>query len=346
MRVCILHDKPESSLSVDDADTIVQAQAVANALREAGHTVFFCHFELDLTAVAKTIRALSADLVFNFVEGAGGKAHLSHLAPLVLEEEGVAFTGAGSRAMYLSTDKLTAKELLAHSDLPTPAWVTVESLRRANSASMIDRFDAERRFILKSVFEHASKGLDDGCVLQAASSMLLETALEEKRASQGGRNFAEEYIHGREFNVSVIDTPDGPRALPVAEIVFRGFSGPVAIVGYEAKWDEASFAYHNTPRRYDFNEDDAVLIENLKRLSLACGRLFGLRGYYRIDYRVDAGRHPFIIDVNANPCLSPDAGLAAAAARSHIDYTELVRIIALSGCCSVGNAWALNRRAA
>ncbi len=346
MRICILHDKPESSSSADDTDTIIQAQAVATALREAGHTVFFCYFELDLTAVAKTIRALSVDCVFNLVEGSNGKAHLSHLAPLLLEEERVAFTGSGSRAIYLSTDKLTAKEILARSDVPTPAWMSDESLRRVDDAGLSGQFGTLKRYIIKSVFEHASKGLDDGCVVQVASSSELEAALASKRDHQGGRNFAEEYIHGREFNVSVIDTPDGLRVLPVAEILFRGFSGPVAIVGYEAKWDEDSFAYHNTPRKYDFHEGDSGLIEALKRMSLTCGRLFGLKGYYRIDFRVDASGLPYVIDVNANPCIAPDAGLAAAAARAHIRYEELVRGIAHAACRQSQQTKTSARRAA
>ena len=45
-----------------------------------------------------------------------------------------------------------------------------------------------------------------------------------------------------------------------------------------------------------------------------CWRLFGLRGYARVDFRVDAQLRPWILEINTNPCLSPDAGFAAALA--------------------------------
>jgi len=40
--------------------------------------------------------------------------------------------------------------------------------------------------------------------------------------------------------------------------------------------------------------------------------LFGLKGYARIDLRVDENGNPWILEINANPCLSPDAGFYAA----------------------------------
>ena len=64
-----------------------------------------------------------------------------------------------------------------------------------------------------------------------------------------------------------------------------------------------------------------------RRLALECWRLFGLRGWARVDFRVDAAGQPWILEVNANPCLSPDAGFAAALARSSISFDEAIRRI-------------------
>lgn len=67
----------------------------------------------------------------------------------------------------------------------------------------------------------------------------------------------------------------------------------------------------------------------MTRLALACWRLFRLRGWARVDFRVDADGHPFILEVNANPCLSPDAGYAAALERAGIPFADAVgRIVA------------------
>jgi len=59
--------------------------------------------------------------------------------------------------------------------------------------------------------------------------------------------------------------------------------------------------------------------------------LFGLRGYARVDFRVDAQGRPWILEINANPCLSPDAGFAAALARAGIEFTRAVKWIVADG---------------
>ena len=116
--------------------------------------------------------------------------------------------------------------------------------------------------------------------------------------------------------------------LPPAEIVFDGYPpGKPRIVGYRAKWDAESFEYRHTVRSFEFERRDAPLVDSLRSLALRCWELFGLRGYARVDFRVDAAGRPWILEVNANPCLSPDAGFAAAAARAGLSFERVVERI-------------------
>jgi len=48
--------------------------------------------------------------------------------------------------------------------------------------------------------------------------------------------------------------------------------------------------------------------------------LFALDGYARVDFRVDSSGMLSVLEVNANPCLSPDAGFAAALAEAGIGF--------------------------
>jgi D-alanine-D-alanine ligase len=71
----------------------------------------------------------------------------------------------------------------------------------------------------------------------------------------------------------------------------------------------------------------------LSRLAIACWHHFGLRGYARVDFRVDGHGRPWILEVNPNPCLSLDAGFAAAIERAGMTYDEAIGRI-------VQDAWA------
>jgi D-alanine-D-alanine ligase len=147
------------------------------------------------------------------------------------------------------------------------------------------------------------------------------------------------FIEGREFNLTVLGGAGGPRVLPPAEIDFGAFpDGKPHIVGYRAKWDAGSFEFHHTPRRFDFPQEDGGLLDHLTMLALRAWDEFGLRGYARVDFRVDRAGQPWILEVNANPCLAPDAGLAAAVQHSGIGYDRAIQWIVEDAACSASAA--------
>ena len=149
-----------------------------------------------------------------------------------------------------------------------------------------------------------------------------------REARFGGRFFGETYIDGREFNLSVMETATGPRVLPVAEIDFAGFpSERPQIVDYSAKWLPDDPAFSHTGRRFDFPISDQPLLRQLRELALSAWHVLSLGGYARVDFRVDDQSRPWILEINANPCLSADAGFIAAAARDGMDYDSVIAAI-------------------
>jgi D-alanine-D-alanine ligase len=108
-------------------------------------------------------------------------------------------------------------------------------------------------------------------------------------------------------------------------MVFIGFpENKLKILDYRAKWEEGSREYETTVRNYDFPASDAPLIEELGKIALRCWDTFGLNGYARVDFRVDEAGRPFVLEINANPCIAPDSGFVAAAAVSKLGYEELI----------------------
>ncbi len=321
MHVLLLHNAVSASAPPDAQDTLVQAEAVRAALVELGHTTDVRAIDADLGALALLLRDTRADLIFNLVESLAGSDAAAVALPALLDGFGMRYTGSRAAAMALSNDKCAAKDLLVRLALPTPEWVSTESISRTFRAD---------HYIVKARFEHASLGLEDDAIVHCETLAAARRAVETRTQALGRPCFAERFIRGREFNVALLAGPPGaePEVLPPAEIDFSAFPpGAVRMVGYRAKWVETSFEYANTPRRFEFPPSDAQLLAQLERLARTTFLSMGLAGYARVDFRVDADG-PWILEVNTNPCIAPDAGFAAALAHSGIRYKDAIaRII-------------------
>jgi D-alanine-D-alanine ligase len=119
----------------------------------------------------------------------------------------------------------------------------------------------------------------------------------------------------------------GETALPVAEIDFAGMpKGMWKIVSYQSKWLTGSEEDLGSVPRCPADLPPELAAE-LKRIALTAWRAVGGHGYGRVDFRVDAAGKPWLLEVNANPDLSPDAGLARMARVAGLDYPSLVHAI-------------------
>lgn len=332
--VLILHDDLPPTARADEQDALVQAEAVAAALRARGLASETRAVGLDLAALAAELERLQPHLVFNLVESLARRERLVHLVPSLLEALGLPFTGCPTSAIFQTSDKLVAKRLLAGAGLPTPPWFTLSELAQGVNVPA-------GRYLLKAIAEHGSVGLDEAALVEVVEGDALHRALLARSAHVGTALFAEAFVEGREFNLALLAGPAGGASLqllPPAEIVFEDFAADQPrIVDYRAKWDTDSHAYHHTPRRFDLPTSDHSLVAELSALARHCWTLFELRGYARVDFRVDGAGRPWVLEINTNPCLSPDAGFAAAAARAGLSFAEVVaRIVAAAGAAPLG----------
>ena len=327
MRVALLHNAVAPDAAADEADVLVQVEAVQRVLAAAGHDTVAVPCDLDLGVLAGRLAAERPDVVFNLVESLGGQGRLIAVVPYLLEALGVPHAGCPADGIHLTSHKTLSKHLLVQAGLPTPAWLEADGTAHGGTGG--------DRWIVKSVWEDASLGMDDAAVTTGGIAAA-RAGLAARADRPGAPWFAEAFVEGREFNLALLDGPDcqdGPSVLPSAEMLFPDFPpDKPRIVGYAAKWDPDSFEYTHTVRAFADPACDGPLLAELQCLSLACWRLFGLRGWARVDFRVDEGGQPLILEVNANPCLSPDAGFAAALAQAGLAYDEAVaRILAAAG---------------
>jgi D-alanine-D-alanine ligase len=80
-------------------------------------------------------------------------------------------------------------------------------------------------------------------------------------------------------------------------------------------------------RAFGVEKTEPELAARLKSACEAAWRLFGLTGFARVDFRVKEDGMPLILEINTNPCISPDAGFAAAAAQAGLSYEALIEAI-------------------
>jgi D-alanine-D-alanine ligase len=253
--------------------------------------------------------------------------------------------------LFITTDKVLAKRWLRQAGLPTPSWLA--AIGDDNEGSGDCR---SGRYLVKTVYEHGSFGLDDEFMVVTGDVTDVRARIVEASLRLDRECFAERYIEGREFNLSLLASEprssstravragDDAKAaiaagsteypavdvLPPAEIDFSAFPpSKLRVVGYRAKWEEGTFEFDHTPRRFDFPSSDSTLLTDLRDLARRCWSLFGLRGCARVDFRVDRDGRPWILEVNANPCLSLDGGFAAAVRQTGLSYDQAIaRILA------------------
>jgi D-alanine-D-alanine ligase len=307
----ILHSPLQESAGPDELDVLEQAAFFRTGLSALGYQVETAPFRLD--GIGKP------DLVVNLVETLAGSGRLVHVGPALFEAMNLPFTGCPSEAIYLTSNKLLSKKILREQGIPTPAYVLWDEVLDGREVPHIP-------FLVKSIWEHASFGLDESRKLLFTGRQELIGGFQAMNGDPAGF-FAEEYIDGREFNLSVIGGLEGPIVLPPAEIRFGFPEGKPRIVGYRAKWDESSFEYQNTVRSFSFSGEDRPLLNSLMEISLMCWKIFRLRGYARVDFRVDAAGRPFVLEINANPCISNDSGFVAACLEGGLTNAEIVRRI-------------------
>ncbi len=315
MNVAVLHGEVHPDAGEDEQDVLVEVECISRALLEEGYNPVPVPFSIDIKKTINKLEEIKPSFVFNLVETVEGKGNLIYLAPAILNHLNIPYTGSKLDAIYITSNKVLTKKFLKYSGINTPPWHELDEHPKDDIVPCI----------FKSVWEHASVGLDEDSVVFDIEKGHKEI---KKRLATGKKDFfIESYIDGREFNISLIEGKNGPEVLPHGEIKFVDYHDKIKVVGYRAKWDSDSFEYNHTNRTFDFSEEDRTLLEELSNISVACWNLFKLSGYGRVDFRVDNGGTPWVLEVNINPCLSPDAGFIAAAQRAGLSFNDVIKRI-------------------
>lgn len=318
-RVIIAHNPVGAAADPSTSDVLAQVKLVAAGLEALG--IPYLTVPVPDWQPWLCLNGDPGTTVFNLMEAPAGRPEALLGAAAALELMGLPFTGSPSGVLWVTTDKLATRGVLAAEGLPVAPGGRLDP----GCPCLLDRIPGP--WILKPACEDASLGLEGDPVCTTPEAAMIR-ARELAARFPGQAVVAETFLPGRELNVSLLARDGCVEVLPVAEIVYEGFpAGMSRVLGYEAKWHEDSFAYIHTVRHFPEAPADAALLARAGELARAAWRAFGLRGYARVDLRLDAAGEPCILEVNANPCLAADGGFMAAAERAGLSARDVVERI-------------------
>jgi D-alanine-D-alanine ligase len=326
MRVAIVYNEPQQSRY----DTVSEERSVFGVL-EAVEAVHHSLLELDfdvrrvplmppLQQAEKELRDLDTDLVFNLFEGFCDYPETEAVIPEILSEMGTPFTGCPGPVLRLALDKAETKLILQAAGIKTPDFQLL-------NPKTINTFELGYPCIVKPCCDDASNGVSEESVVQDFSA--LERQVGVISSFYGRHAIVEKLITGREFNATVMGDAE-LTVLPVSEIVYSLPSGMPEILTFEAKWEVDSLYFEATkpvcPADIEAEEEQHI-VDTITTVY----RLFGCRGYARVDMRLDEEGQLNIIEVNPNPDISPGTGAARQAEAAGMTYTQFIeRIVQLA----------------
>ncbi len=320
------YDAELTGPGVDVSSVELSARAISTALREAGYTIELRGIAgLDVFDVLTHLRDTKPDLVFNLCESMAGEPRNEPTFVGLLDLFNIPYTGADLLSLASCLFKHRTKEILDGRGIPTPPYRVLRDV-----ASLADpTLEAlDYPWFLKLEHEDASVGITEENFVRSAAELRARARAMMDEFLQPV--LAERYIAGREINVTLIGNGADLRMMPLHEIDFAAMPADRPhIVSYAAKWDEDHVDYVGT-KPVPLRDASPALAAAVEQIARAAWDALGLRDYGRIDLRVDAAGQPWVIDINPNCDISPDAGVARSAQVAGIPYPQLVSMIAVA----------------
>jgi D-alanine-D-alanine ligase len=234
------------------------------------------------------LTATRPDVVWPALHGASGE---DGALRGLLEALDIPFVGSSAAAARLAWDKPTAKELAHRAGVRTPRGITLshDAFRELGAAGVLAAIADEHP--VPVVVKPARGGSAQGVTVVESVDQLPRAMVDAYTYCDDV--IVEQKITGTEVAVGVIDTGDGPSALPAVEIVPRS-----GFYGFEARYNAGETTFF-TPARLGAEAQEAVA-----ETAVTVHRALGLRHLSRVDLIVDAAGTPWFLEVNVLPGLT------------------------------------------
>jgi len=266
---------------------------VADSLLEHGIEVELRDPDSSLLSYLRTSRP---DVVWPALHGASGEdGALRGLLDFI----GIPYVGSRADASRLAWDKPTAKTIVERAGVRTPASITLprDAFRELGAHSILEEISDE--FSGPLVVKPAQGGSSQGVTIVDDRSLLPRAMVDAY--TYWDVALIEQRITGVEISIGIIDSGDGPVALPAVEIV--PLSG---VYSFEARYNAGETRFF-VPARID-----PGVAERAAETALAAHRALGLRHLSRVDIIVDGAGTPWFLEANVMPGLTETSVLPQA----------------------------------
>ena len=290
---------------------------VVSTLRKLGHDVKPLGVKSDLGVLRSAIEDWKPQIAFNLLEEFDGVAVYDQNVVSYLELLRVPYTGCNPRGLMLARDKVLSKKLFSFHRIPFPDFMVVPLGRTVKRPKWLTF-----PLIVKSATEEASLGISQASIVQDDDK--LKERVEFIHGNVGTGALIERYIEGRELYVGLMGNGH-MRVLPVWELILDNLPDDARRIATErVKW---SRTYQD---KYGIRSSEARNLpegktQEIQHLAKRVYRALGLSGYARIDVRMDAEGHVYVLEANPNPQIAHDEDFADSAEKAGYPYKDLLQ---------------------
>jgi D-alanine-D-alanine ligase len=292
---------------------------VMTTLKAMGHEVQPLAVHDDLGDIRRASTEWKPHIAFNLLEGFDDITIFDQNVVSHLELLKLPYTGCNPRGLLMARDKSLSKKLLAYHRIRVPEFDVYRIGRPVRRPKRL-----AFPLIVKSLTQEASIGISQASVVESDEKLKERVAFIHE--SIGTAAIAEQYIEGRELYVGVIGN-QALQALPVWELFFTNMPADARRIATDrVKWSvkyQKKYGIDSGPAR-DIAEAECDTLQHTCKRAF---RALELSGYARIDLRLDAEGHPWVLEANPNPQIAKGEDFAASAEKAGIAYEALLQRI-------------------
>jgi D-alanine-D-alanine ligase len=300
-------DKVDEAIDMSEYGVLDEMKSVQRALKESEHVTKIVPVAIDIYKLIDELKSDPPDIIFNLCESVDGDPTQEMNIASLFEILKIPYTGSRALTLGLALNKSRVKEILHYYGIPTAAHYLCANANTYKDNGF-DKVKDKYPLIVKPSREDASIGIENKSIVYNDTE--LKTRIEYILDVHKQPALVEEFIEGREINVSVVgnykSSYDDLIVFPISEIDFAGLPEDYPkIVSYNSKWMYKTVEFTGTKAVCPAKNMSPELEKLIQQTAKKVYNIVGASDYARVDFRVK-NNIPYVLELNPNPDIASD----------------------------------------